>query len=291
MARWGGLGPEFFYARGANVSKLVTVMSVAPQDSYGLAIRNKKIVALQRAIVALFDDGRWRELGYLTNSIDAIQSHSRLLRSLSWGDDDYPGCVFQILPRVLGPNDVNMSVVENFVGLEAWLRENDPRLHSELYGDPTIPLEQVEAASTVLDVSELNRHAARIRRGIQEDPEQALGSAKELLESVLRTILEDHAAKPYEDIPALLKRAQQKLGLDPKSAQPGAETLRRTLSNLGQVVVGVAELRTLYGTGHGRSKVPELEIAHVRLTVNAAISVASFLVEVWQDEIKARSIF
>jgi hypothetical protein len=53
----------------------------------------------------------------------------------------------------------------------------------------------------------------------------------------------------------------------------------------------VAELRTLYGTGHGRSKVPELEVAHVRLVVNAAISVASFLVEVWQNEVKARPIF
>jgi hypothetical protein len=61
-----------------------------------------------------------------------------------------------------------------------------------------------------------------------------------------------------------------------------------TLSNLGQVVIGVAELRTLYGTGHGRSKAPELEIAHARLVVNAAICVTSFLVEVWQQEVKSR---
>jgi hypothetical protein len=149
----------------------------------------------------------------------------------------------------------------------------------------------VEAASTILDVSELNRHAARIRTGIRQDPEQAIGSAKELLESVLKTILEDHAAKPNEDMPTLLKKAQQKLRLDPKSTEPGSETLRRTLSNLGQIVIGVAELRTLYGTGHGRSKVPELEIAHARLVVNAAITVASFLVEVWQQDVKSRRAF
>ncbi len=41
----------------------------------------------------------------------------------------------------------------------------------------------------------------------------------------------------------LLKEAQVQLDLDPKSAS-GAETLRRTLRNLGQVVHGVAELRS-----------------------------------------------
>ena len=59
--------------------------------------------------------------------------------------------------------------------------------------------------------------------------------------------------------------------------------MRRTLSNLGQVVLGVAEIQTLYGTGHGRIKSRELEIAHARLVVNAAVSIATFFAEVWQD--------
>jgi abortive infection Abi-like protein len=176
--------------------------------------------------------------------------------------------------------------MEEYVGLEIWLKQNDPVLHSELYGGDLVPLEHLEDASKILDVAEISRHAARIRRSITEDPSQAIGSAKELVETVLKTVVEDYSQKSLDDIPRLLKKAQEKLGLDPKSVGnevPGAQTLRRTLSNLGQVVVGVAEIRSLYGTGHGRSKSRELEIAHARLVVNAAVSIATFFAEVWKD--------
>ncbi len=65
---------------------------------------------------------------------------------------------------------------------------------------------------------------------------------------------------------------------------PGRDTIRRTLSNLGQVVIGVAEVRKLYGTGHGnRYQLRELEIAHARLVVNAAVTIATFLMEIARE--------
>jgi Abortive infection C-terminus len=158
--------------------------------------------------------------------------------------------------------------MEDFVGLEPWLQANDPALHSELYGGQLVPLEHLDDASKILDVAEISRHAGRIRKSITDDPAQAIGSAKELVETVLKSIVEDYSQKPVEDMPTLLKKAQEKLGLDAKSVGdgvPGAQTLRRTLSNLGQIVIGVAEIRTLYGTGHGRSRSRELEKSSVAL--------------------------
>ena len=246
--------------------------------------RNKAILALKRAMVATFDDGKWRELGYLTDTIDTISGHPRLLRSLNWGDNDYEGHVLTVLPRIIGDSDQTLRTVEEFVGLEKWLRENDAELYAELYGGAgVIPLEQVEGAAGVLDIVELNKHAARIRLGIREDPGQAIGSAKELLETVLKAVLSIEGERPGDDIQALLRRAQQELDLDPRAVGddvPGRDTIRRTLSNLGQIVVGVAEVRNLYGTGHGRHRSRELEVAHARLVVNAAITLATFLVEV-----------
>ena len=64
-----------------------------------------------------------------------------------------------------------------------------------------------------------------------------------------------------------------------KTNGDGGKTLKRTLNNLVQIVVGVAEVRNLYGTGHGRYKSKGLEIAHARLVVNAATTVALFLIE------------
>jgi hypothetical protein len=193
----------------------------------------------------------------------------------------------QVLPVLIGRSFERLEEVAEFVGLEDWLRENDPTLLAELYETAeAIPLAEVEAAARVLDLNELNRHASRIRRGISDDPSQAIGSAKELLETVLRYVIGDHGERGTDDIPALLRRAQRELDLDPTSPDrgvPGADVIRRTLSNLGQVVVGVAEVRNLYGTGHGRSMARELDVAHARLVVNAAITLATFLLETWQE--------
>ena len=184
-----------------------------------------------------------------------------------------------------GPNDENLKTIEEFVGLEAWLREDDPELFAELYGGDLLPLTEVEEAGGALDIVDLGRHAARIRNGIRSDPAQAIGSAKELLETVLKCVLDEHDPKSDNDIPALLKRGCQKLGLDVASvdaAAPGAEVVRRILGNLGQVVTGVAQVRNVYGTGHGHVNARELEIAHARLVVNGAVTMATFLLEVWQ---------
>lgn len=248
--------------------------------------RNNVILALKDAIVATFDDGKWRELGYRTNTIDIIEGDGRLLRSLAWRDPDYSGRVFIVLENILGPTMEKLDTIEKFVGLETWLKEENPDLYQDLYGGEgeVVPLEDVEEAGGILDVNELNQHAARIRNGIRKDPAVALGSAKELLETVLKTILGEHGSRTAEDIRSLLKKVQTKLDIDPKAVEEkleGADTIRRTLSNLGQLVLGVAEVRNLYGTGHGRSKGKELEIAHARLVVNAAVSVATFLLELW----------
>ena len=53
----------------------------------------KKIIAIRERIVSNFDHGHWEEVGLLTGFSDLIDGHQRLLRSLSWGDEDYAGNV------------------------------------------------------------------------------------------------------------------------------------------------------------------------------------------------------
>lgn len=55
------------------------------------------VVAATRCAVATFDKARWLELGALSGSRDEITDHPRLLRSLSFGDDDYDGCALDVL--------------------------------------------------------------------------------------------------------------------------------------------------------------------------------------------------
>lgn len=120
-----------------------------------------------------------------------------------------------MLPELLGADFKNLRTIEEFVDLRDWLRGKDPKLYAEQYEDiapePVVSLEHVEEVAGIHDVLELNRHAARIRHGIVEDPAQATGSAKGLLETVLKTVIRDHGQKSRDDIPA-------QLDLDPKSA-------------------------------------------------------------------------
>jgi len=124
--------------------------------------------------------------------LDYVRDHPRLLRSLSWGDDDYEGHVIDAVPRMLGQSGKGAAAtftylpeVEKHTGLRSFLRENEPRLFMELYGtDDEEAIDDLQAASNALGLDDIDIHAARIRHGLREDPGLAIGAAKDLLETV-----------------------------------------------------------------------------------------------------------
>lgn len=128
-----------------------------------------------------------------------------------------------------------------------------------------------------------------MRSSIDNDPALAIGTAKELVESVCKTILHDRKIKYASDadVGVLVKEVRKALGLVPESipdAAKGAESIRRLLSNLGNVAQGLGELRNLYGTGHGKQGAARgLSPRHARLAVGAASTLATFLLETHQD--------
>jgi hypothetical protein len=74
-----------------------------------------QLVQLKNSVVKDFDASNWRELGALTNTLEAVESHSRLLRSLSWGDDDYDGLALTFLRKMIGENDENLTTVQDYI--------------------------------------------------------------------------------------------------------------------------------------------------------------------------------
>lgn len=252
------------------------------------------VQAVVKAIEATFDRSKWMELGLLTNTLDYIQGHGRLLRSLSWGDNDYLACVIEAVPVVLGqtprrasnpygtsrrarPGFANLTKVEEYLNLPSWLREHEPALHHALYGgEDDVVVDELQAAAARLGLQDVDEHAARIRRGLREDPAQAIGSAKELLETVLKAVLGLHGNGPETkvDVPKLVKDASVRLGLDAgghRGDEPGADQRRRLFAALGNIVNATAELRNAgFGTGHGGSQRPALDVATARLVVSSA---------------------
>ena len=75
----------------------------------------KRILALRERVVAEFNSGDWEAVGLLTGFSDLISDHPRLLRSLSWGDEDYAGNALTIIKQI-AEQDIDAFVVfENFV--------------------------------------------------------------------------------------------------------------------------------------------------------------------------------
>lgn len=247
--------------------------------------KDKFILAIKKCIENTFSESEWEELGYLTGGKELVHNHPRLLRSLDFGDADYGGNILDVLERLIEIDSNNLQVIEDFTGLHNWLRDNEPRYYEEFYGHSNTHLATVEHLS-IRNSFELNQHLARIRGSVDTDPELAIGATKEMLESVMKTIVESFGlSADKKDMPDLLKLVQKNMNLEPNEVSPsakGAETIKKTLSNLGQIVTGINELRNLYGTGHGKVRQTGVSGRHARLVVGAGTTLAVFIMETFE---------
>jgi hypothetical protein len=142
-----------------------------------------------------------------------------------------------------------------------------------------------------VDADYVHRQINRMESALETDPDLAIGTAKELVETVCCTILESRG-KPVVDKPDLLplvRRALEELKLVPDGVADdvkGARSVKAILGNLSTIVQGLAELRNLYGTGHGKAcSAKGLTSRHARLAVGASTTLAVFLFDTHDDRI------
>ena len=159
-----------------------------------------------------------------------------------------------------------------------------------LSGGPNLsPLKEMAAQ---FDAKHLAQQVKRMEQSIEIDPDLAIGTAKELIETCCKTILTERG-KPVTatpDVPNLTKATLKELKLVPdgipQSAR-GSDVIKRLLNNLATVGNGLAELRGLYGTGHGKhGKTSSLSPRHAKLAVGAATTLAIFLFETHKETLK-----
>lgn len=151
--------------------------------------------------------------------------------------------------------------------------------------EPTLvrSLRSMRAAAAVLSSSWMHQELERIEAAIDTDPALAIGTAKEMVETCCKHIVDalGIALPPNPDMPDLTKAVLKELKLVPEGISDeakGAESIKRTLSSLGQITKGLSELRKLYGTGHGRSSAHRgLTARHARLAVNSASAFVEFV--------------
>ena len=142
----------------------------------------------------------------------------------------------------------------------------------------------IQSYAVALDLEGLQSQIHRLTQAAENDPPLAVGTAKEMVETICKTILEKRGVSTDDkELPKLVRATAKELALLPETVPDkakGSEVIRRLLSNLNQVAQGMAELRNLYGTGHGRAgRVKGIQPRHARLAVGAATTLATFLLE------------
>lgn len=72
-------------------------------------IQGKELLEIKNTILKQFGQSEWLELAFYLGCNDIVQNHPRLLRSLSFGDDDYEGNVLSVLDEIikLDANNIN----------------------------------------------------------------------------------------------------------------------------------------------------------------------------------------
>jgi hypothetical protein len=146
-------------------------------------------------------------------------------------------------------------------------------------------LSTLKKTAIIFDAKYLAEQIHRIEQSVNDDPALAIGTAKELIETCCKTILAKRrvAIDTAPDISILTKAVFKELNLlpdgVPESAK-GAKTIKVLLSNLATITKALAELRSLYGTGHGKEgKTRGLSSRHAKLAVGAAVTLTTFLFE------------
>ena len=186
------------------------------------------------------------------------------------------------------------------MGYESRYRENYARIYYKCKGiiealeGGTVAVSQTaEELKTKFSSDYLSRQIELMMQLQLTDPANAIGMAKELIESCCKTILDEKGITytKNDDVPQLADKTLGVLNLLPVDIGPndrGADSIKAVLGNLRAIPTKLAELRNPFGTGHGKSaSFQGVEVRHAKLAVGSSITFVDF---VWSTYEAGKSI-
>ena len=117
----------------------------------------------------------------------------------------------------------------------------------------------------------------------KENPTEAIGKAKELIESCCETILEQKGVTPNRDwkLNNLVDETMKLLEITPKhipDTAKEANAIKAILGSLKGIASQIAIIRNAYGSGHGKSaSYKGLQERHAKLAIGSSVTLVNFL--------------
>jgi len=168
-------------------------------------------------------------------------------------------------------------------------RERTAFLHEEFSplldrleaGEASPAADDIEAGLQAFSSDEVSRSWRSMTRRVGDDPEGAITASRNLLETVLKHILDDLGIVYDHDrieLPELYRCVQKELDLAPEQHQE--PIFKQILGGCSGVVNGLGAVRNRLGDAHGKgSRRARPAPRHARLAVNLGGAMALFLTE------------
>lgn len=176
---------------------------------------------------------------------DWIFTDSRL--QLASGPDDVAEFLSQLVHLVVPDTNEAQQIVQdlnNFLRPDGWQLARSGQMSGQPIFKPTrvnqgasVAIRSAHEVAAKVDSAYISHQVTRMEEAIESDPELAIGTAKEFIETVCKTILDGRGAE-YErndDVLVLVRKATKALRIsrdDVDLAAEAADTIRRILSNL-----------------------------------------------------------
>jgi hypothetical protein len=202
-------------------------------------------------------------------------------------------------PVVRPERDESIKLVAHFneqlrpAGWELYEQERiagRPRFsYRQVRADSSRAVMRAKTVAEALNAGWMAKEIERLENAIDRDPALAIGTAKELIETCCKSILTKRGIgfTKSEDLGDLTKKVAKELQLVPEGITDetkGADNIRLILRNLTQLTHNLAQLRGLYGTGHGRDGQHRgLQPRHARLAVASAVAFIDFVSETFRQ--------
>lgn len=129
----------------------------------------------------------------------------------------------------------------------------------------------------------INKQMSIMLENQSNNPTEAIGKAKELIESCCETILEQNGITPNKDwkLNNLVDETMKLLEITPKhipDTAKEANAIKAILGSLKGIASQIAIIRNAYGSGHGKSaSYKGLQERHAKLAIGSSVTLVNFL--------------
>lgn len=145
-------------------------------------------------------------------------------------------------------------------------------------------LDQMKEVAERLGSRYLQGEIIRMQNAVDSDPELAIGTSKEFLETISKTILNKKGVTltGKEELPELVYLTLEAVKpLEGIEAEP--KLIKKTLGSLSTIIQSIGEIRNKDGTGHGKdASKPRVDSRLASLAVNASSTLALFLYQSYE---------